>query len=169
VPGAQHPDGRRYLPLIMLRPTLPPAPGAITPGGLRLGVVDRHHVVAEGDVGRIGTARLVFALSTLRLQQPPYHSGLEPEEGWSPERASLAPTLFGLVQAVATWEPGGEHLPYQTLYTEMTLDTGVGVVGLRTTLTAKDLAVAVGAARVAPGDWVELRRSRIDILAFEPG
>jgi hypothetical protein len=167
VPGALHPDGRRYLPLIVLRPTSAPAPGAITPAGLRLGVVDRHHVVAEGDVGRAGVARLVFALSALRLQPPPYRVGLEPEAGWRPGVTSLAPTLCGQVRAVAAWEPGGEHLPYQTLYTEMAIDAGVGVVGLRTTLTAQDMVAAVGAERVAPGDWVELRRSRIDILAFE--
>ncbi|MEI8308150.1 MAG: hypothetical protein WCF99_13905 [Chloroflexales bacterium] len=168
VPGALHPDGRRYLPLIVLRPTIAPTPGTITPTNLRLGVVDRHHLVAEGDVGRVGVARLIFALSTLRLQQPPYYSGLEPEDERSPGRASLTPTLFGQVQAVAAWEPGGEYLPYKTLYTEMAIDTDVGVVGLRTTVTAENMAVAIGTERVLPGDWVELRHSRIDILAFEP-
>jgi hypothetical protein len=168
VPGALHADGRRYLPLIVLRPTLAPAPDAITPAGLRLGVVDRHHLVAEGDAGRSGTARIVFALSALRLQTPPHRSGLEPEEGWLPGRASLMPALFGQVRAVAAWERGGGQLPYETLYTELAIDAGVGVVGLRTSLTAEDMAAAVGAAEVAPGDWVELRRSRIDILAFEP-
>jgi hypothetical protein len=168
VPGKLHPDGRRYLPLIVLRPTRAPAPGAITAAGLRIGVVDRHHLVSEGDVGRSGTARLVFALSGLRLQQPPYRSGLEPEAGWLPGRASLAPALFGQVRAVAAWEQGGEQLPYETLYTELAIDAGIGVVGLRTNITAEDMAAAIGAERVAPDDWVELRRSRIDILAFEP-
>ncbi|MEI7644358.1 MAG: hypothetical protein WCJ55_08765 [Chloroflexales bacterium] len=167
VPGALHPDGRRYLPLIILRPTLAPAPGAITPADLRIGVVDRHHLVAAGHVGRAGVARLVFALSALRLQQPPHRSGLAPEDDWLAGRASLAPALFGQVCAVAAWEQGGGELPYQTLYTEMSIDSGVGVVGLRTSITAEDMATAIGTERVAPGDWVELRRSRIDILAFD--
>ena len=168
VPGRLHPDGRRYLPLIVLRPALTPAPGAITPAGMRVGVVDRHHLVAQGDVGRAGVARLVFALSALRLQPPPHRAGLEPESGWSPGQASLAPTIFGQVVAVAAWEQGGGQLPYETLYAELAIDIGVGVVGLRTSITADDLAASVGTARVASGDWVELRRSRIDILAFEP-
>jgi hypothetical protein len=153
----------------VLRPALAPAPGAITPEGLRLGVVDRHHLVAEDNVGRSGTARLVFALSALRLQQPPYRCGLEPEAGWLPGRASLTPTLFGQVRAVAAWERGSGPLPYETLYAELAIDAGAGVVGLRTSLTADDMAAAIGAEGLAPGDWVELRRSRIDILAFEPG
>jgi hypothetical protein len=73
------------------------------------------------------------------------------------------------VRAVAAWEQGGGQLPYETLYTEMAIDAGVGVVGLRTSITAADMASAIGTARAEPEDWVELRRSRIDILAFEPG
>ncbi|MBX0329876.1 hypothetical protein K2Z83_19615 [Oscillochloris sp. ZM17-4] len=169
VPGRPHPDGRRYLPLIVLRPTAPPGPGAITPEGLLLGVVDRHHRVDASAVGRAGVARLVFALSALRIQAPPQRAGLEPEPGWAQGRASTAPTLLGRVKEVAAWEQGGAQLPYQTLYAELTIDAGVGVVGLRTSLTAEDMAAAIGAARVVAGDWVELRRSRIDVLAFEPG
>ncbi len=168
VPGALHPDGRRYLPLIVLRPTTPPAPDTITPEGLRLGVVDRHHLIAESDVGRTGVARLVFALSALRVQSPLSRIGIEPEDGWTTRQASLTPTLYGQVVTVATWEPGGEHLPYRTLYTEMIIDAGIGMVGLRTTVTAENMTAAIGAERVVPGDWVELQRSRIDILAFTP-
>jgi hypothetical protein len=169
VPGQLHPDGRRYLPLIVLRPTAPPGPGAITPAGLLLGVVDRHHRVDESAVGRAGVARLVFALSALRLQPPPQRAGLIPEDSWRPGHASTAPTLLGQVVQVAAWEQGGAQLPYQSLYTELVIDAGLGVVGLRTSLTAEDMAAAIGAAQIVPGDWVELRRSRIDILAFEPG
>lgn len=168
VPGRLHPDGRRYLPLIVLRPTAPPATGAITPAGLLLGVVDRHHRVDAAAVGRAGVARLVFALSALHLQGPPHRIGLAPEEGWSPGGASTAPALFGRVTAVSAWEEGGAQLPYQTLYAELAVDAGVGVVGMRTSLTADNMAASLGAARIAPGDWVELRRSRIDILSFEP-
>ncbi|NNJ10024.1 hypothetical protein EKD04_006770 [Chloroflexales bacterium ZM16-3] len=171
VPGRLHPDGRRYLPLIVLRLTAPLSPGAVTPDGLLLGVVDRHHQVDEAAVGRAGVARLVFALSSLRLQWPPYRVGLVPEDGWSPGGASTAPALFGQVTAVSAWEEGGAQLPYQTLYTELAIDVGAGVVGMRTSLTAENMVTSVGAARIAPGDWVELLRSRIDILAFdcEPG
>lgn len=168
IPGRLHPDGRRYLPLIVLRPTVPAAPGAATPAGLLLGVVDRHHRVDLDAVGQPGVARLVFALSMLRLQQPPFRAGLAPEESWQPDRAATAPTLLGQVVEVAAWERGGEQLPYQTLYAELAIDAGIGTIGMRTSITAPDLAAAVGGERVAPGDWVELRRSRIDILAFEP-
>jgi hypothetical protein len=168
VPGQLHPDGRRYLPLLVLRPTVAPATATVTPEGLRLGVVDRHHRVDPAAVGRDGLARLVFALSALCLQQPPYRLGLLPEVVGSAETVSLAPTLLGRVAAVAAWEQGSAQLPYQSLYAELAIDTGLGVVGLRTNITAEDLSATLGAERLAPGDWVELRRSRIDILGFEP-
>jgi hypothetical protein len=167
VPGKLHPDGRRYLPLIVLRPSQAPA-GGVTPAGLRLGVVDRHHRVDEAYVGRAGVARLVCALSALRLQGQPHRAGLQPEAGWAAGRPSSAPTIYGRVGEVAAWEEGGGQLPYQTLYAELSIDIGLGTVGLRTSVTADDMAAAIGAARVRPGDWVELRRSRIDILAFSP-
>ncbi|NTV65343.1 MAG: hypothetical protein HGA65_17675 [Oscillochloris sp.] len=167
IPGQLHPDGRRYLPLIVLRPTDPTA-GTITPDGLRLGVVDRHHRVDPASAGRSGLARLVFALSAICLQQAPYRLGLLPEEAREAGAAALAPTLFGRVVALGAWERGDAHLPYQTLYAELVIDTGMGIVGMRTSLTAEDLTAAIGAEQLAPGDWVELRRSRIDILSFEP-
>lgn len=165
VPGALHPDGRRYLPLIVLRPTRAAAQHA---DGLLLGVVDRHHRVAEGDVGRAGSARLVCALSDLRLRAGPSRLGLVPEAGWR-GGVSTRPVVLGRVVEVAAWETGGGPLPYEALYAELTLDIGLGVVGLRTSLTAGDLGSAIGKARLAPGDYVELTRSRIDILGFGAG
>jgi hypothetical protein len=159
LPGRLHPDGRRYLPLIVLRPTAGEGP--------LLGVVDRHHRVREADAGRRGSARLVFALSQLRLQRGTTRRGLEAEAGVRPGQPSLAPQLFGAVLEVAAWEPGGAELPYESLYTELLLDIGLGSVGLRTSLTAADMAAAVGTARLEPGDFVELNRSRVDILGFE--
>lgn len=162
MPGRLHPDGRRYLPLLILRPT-----AAAASHGLLLGVVDRHHRVREADIGRAGRARLVCALSTLRLQGEGPRRGLESEVGLRPGTASTAPLIFGEVLEVAAWEAGGGELPYETLYTELLLDVGIGTLGLRTSLTAADMAATVGTARLEPGDFVELARSRIDILAFE--
>lgn len=168
VPGRLHPDGRRYLPLILLRLPAPPA-GNITPPDLRLGVVDRHHRVDPALAGRAGVARLVFALSKIHVQPPPPQLGLLPEAGWEAERTSTAPLTRAQVRAVAAWELQRGQLPYEALYTELLLDIGLGTVGLRTNVTADDLAATIGAPRLGPGDWVELSRSRIDILAFEPG
>lgn len=165
VPGQQHPDGRRYLPQIVLRPT---GRADELPAGLLLGVVDRHHRVAEGDAGRAGSARLVCALSGLRLQPLPGRLGLRPEPGWR-GGVSTRPLILGRVVEVAAWEAERGRLPYETLYTELSLDIGLGVIGLRTSLTADSLSGALGKARVEPGDYVELARSRIDILGFAPG
>lgn len=165
VPGQPHPDGRRYLPTILLRPT---GRAEAMPAGLVLGVVDRHHRVAEGEAGRAGSARLVCALSDLRLQAGPPRRGLLPEPGWR-GGVSTRPVVLGRVVDVAAWETARGELPYETLYTELSLDVGLGVVGLRTSLTAQDLAAALGKPRLEPGDHVELARSRIDILGFTPG
>lgn len=168
VPGRPHPDGRRYLPTALLRPTA----GA----GPLLGVVDRHHRVRAADVGRRGRARIVFALSQLRLQRGGQRRGLEPEAGLRAGQPSLAPLLFGEVLEVAAWEPGSGELPFESLYTELLLDIGLGRVGLRTNLAAADLAAAIapragpkanGTAQLARGDFVALTRSRIDILGFD--
>ena len=162
VPGKLHSDGRRYLPQILLRPT---GSADHFPAGLLLSVVDRHHRVDQGAVGCHGRARLVCALSALRLQPSPPRQGLVPEEGWH-GGASVNPRILGRVVEVAAWEATGAELPYEALYTELTLDIGLGTVGLRTSLTAEDLAGAIGKARLEPGDYVELARSRIDILGF---
>ena len=162
VAGRLHADGRRYLPLIVLRPT-----GDGAPEALRLGVVDRHHRVREQDLGYAGSARLVWALSALRLQTAPRRKGLDAEPTLRAGEPSTAPRAYAEVLEVAAWEVAREELPYERLYAELLLDIGFGVVGLRTSLTAPDLVAAVGAARVGPGDFVELTRSRIDILGFE--
>lgn len=164
LPGQLHPDGRRYLPTIVLEldNTL-----SLAPTGFLLGVVDRHHRVSAAFNQR-GRARLICALSTLRLQQPPFRQGLLPEPSWRADQLSRAPLVLGRVAAVAAWEVERGNLPYESLYAELLLELGGGTLGLRTSLTAPDLAAAIGAATVQPGDYVELERSRIDILSFTP-
>ncbi|MEO7913537.1 MAG: hypothetical protein ABIV47_28125 [Roseiflexaceae bacterium] len=171
VPGQQHPDGRRYLPLIVLR-LADARPVDSHPAVAALGVVDRHHVVDLGLEGRTGVARLVFLLSGVRLQASQPHSsgfrqGLVAEEGLAAGRVSTAPIAYGRVVAVPAWEAERQHLPYESLYTELLLDIGAGVIGVRTSLTAASLAETIGKPQIEPGDWLEVRRSRIDILAFE--
>jgi hypothetical protein len=166
VPGRQHPDGRRYLPLIVLRPTA--ARQVDThPAVSALGVVDRHHVVDLALEGRPGVARLVFLLSGVYLQAGQQRQGLVAEEGLVLGRASTAPIAYGRVVAVPAWEAQREHLPYESLYTELLLDIGAGIIGVRTSVTAASLAETIGKTQIEPGDWLEVRRSRIDILAFE--
>jgi hypothetical protein len=166
VPGRQHPDGRRYLPLIVLR--LPDArPVDDQPAVAALGVVDRHHVVDLALAGRAGVARLVFLLSSVRLEVDRPRQGLVAEGNLAAGRASMAPIAYGRVVAVPAWEAEREHLPYESLYTELLLDIGAGIIGVRTSVTAASLAETIGKPQIEPGDWLEVRRSRIDILAFE--
>jgi hypothetical protein len=166
VPGRQHPDGRRYLPLIVLR-LADARPVDDRPAVAELGVVDRHHVVGLALEGRAGVARLVLLLSSVRLQAGQPLQGLAPEAGLATGRASTAPIAYGRVVAVPSWEAEREHLPYESLYTELLLDIGAGIIGVRTSLTAASLAETIGKPQIEPGDWLEVRRSRIDILAFE--
>jgi hypothetical protein len=166
VPGRQHPDGRRYLPLIVLRPA-DTRPVEDRPAVAALSVVDRHHVVDLGLEGRAGVARLVFLLSGVYLQVGLPRQGLVAEDGLAEGRASTAPIAYGRVVAVPAWEAQREHLPYESLYTELLLDIGVGIIGVRTSVTAASLAETIGKPQIEPGDWLEVRRSRIDILAFE--
>lgn len=163
VPGRLHPDGQRYLPQILLRPT---AGVELLPPGLLLSVVDRHHRVEQGDVGRSGSARIICTLSAVRLQAPPFRRGLVPEAGWR-DGPSASPEVLGRVIEVAVWEATRGELPYVSLYTELSLDIGIGLVGLRTSLTASDPAAAIGKAPIEPGDYLALARSRIDILGFQ--
>ncbi|MDZ4721799.1 MAG: hypothetical protein SH847_25340 [Roseiflexaceae bacterium] len=159
VPGELHPDGRRYLPLIVL--ALPPTIlGTIT----QIGVVDRHHVVDLQAEGQSGSAKLVFLLSTIRLLGE-QRSGLF-DRSVPPGRPSTRPTAYGQVIAVPTWEADREHLPYETLYTELLIDIGGGIIGVRTSTTAANLAEQIGHSRIEPGDWIEIERSRVDILGF---
>jgi hypothetical protein len=166
VPGKPHADGRRYLPLIVLR--LPaPSPGRSPESATAIGVVDRHHVVDLTLAGRAGVARLVFLLSSVRLQ-PSGRQGIAAEAGLAEGRASTTPIAYGRVVAVPTWEAEQEHLPYESLYTELLLDVGVGIIGVRTSATAASLAETIGKPRIEPGDWLTVSRSRIDILGFTP-
>lgn len=166
VAGKLHPDGRRYLPLIVLRLPDPPETGEAPPA-TTIGVVDRHHVVDSALEGRTGVAQLVFLLSSVRLQEQPGRRGLAREDGLAPGRASTVPTAYGQVLAVPSWEAERTHLPYEALYAELLLDVGAGVVGVRTSVTAASLAESIGKPQLAPGDWLEVRRSRIDILGFK--
>jgi hypothetical protein len=164
VPGRLHADGRRYLPLILLKLAESPPAGVLSLP--LLGVVDRHHQVDPALEGRVGVARLVFLLSNLRLLETP-RQGLEDEGGAAAARPSTAPAAYGQVLAVPTWETEQQQLPYESLYTELLLDIGLGVVGVRTNATAASLTEHLGKPRVEAGDWVKVWRSRIDILAFE--
>ena len=158
VPGRLHPDGHRYLPLLIFDV------GAAAP----VGVVDRHHLVPPEQAGLTGIARLVFLLSNVTLQPDgEQRRGLVPEPGLG-ERASTAPEAYGQVLAVPAWEAQRGTLAYESLYTEFLLDIGLGVVGVRTAVTADSLAEAFGKQRIETGDWVRVGRSRIDILGFVP-
>ena len=158
VPGRLHPDGRRYLPLLIFDI------GAAAP----LGVVDRHHLVPPDLAGRTGFAQLVFLLSNVSLQSEGEQCrGLVPEPDLG-ERASTAPESYGQVLAVPAWEEQRGTLAYESLFTEFLLDIGLGVVGVRTAVTADSLAEAFGKERIETGDWVRVGRSRIDILGFVP-
>lgn len=151
-------DGRRVLPVVVLQPLAPALPA--------VGVVDRHHVVDPSLQGREGSARLVYLLSTFRVQTPPFRQGLVPEPSARDAGFSSTPEAFGRVLDVLSWEVENEHLPYEALYVELLLDLGAGVVGLRTSATAVNLAQTLGKPRIEPGDWLHVERSRIDILAF---
>ena len=158
IPGRLHADGRRYLPLLILA----------LPDGARIGVVDRHHLVAPDLVGSAGVARLVFLLSNVALQPDGVdRRGIVPEV-IADGRVSTAPDVYGHVVAVPTWEVQRGDLPHEKVYMELLLDVGAGVVGLRTTITADDLVARLGTERFRPGDHVYVSRSRIDILGFDP-
>ncbi len=158
VQGALHPDGRRYLPQLIFRLN----------SGILIGVVDRHHYVDPELVGLAGVGQFVYLLSNIRLQTQGQH-----EQGIRPESVtagyiSTAPEAYGRVVAVPSWEHRSGELPYESLYTELLLDVGDGIVGVRTSMTADDMTAKVGAPSVAAGDWLAVSRSRIDILGFEP-
>lgn len=155
IPGQPHADGRRYLPLLLL--TLQ--------NGVELMVVDRHHYVDPALAGRSGIARLVFLLSTIHLQP-----GQERRQGVSTGgQAGMmsVPEAFGQVIAVPSWEAQSGKLPYESLYTELLVDVGGGTVGVRTSVTADDLAATIGKPQLEVGDWIHVERSRVDILGFE--
>ncbi|MBA3470090.1 MAG: hypothetical protein H0T53_10635 [Herpetosiphonaceae bacterium] len=154
-PGRLHPDGSRYLPLIVLRLT----------GGTHLGVVDRHHRVDPARAGTAGIVRLIFQLSRIKLQPPGQRRcgmAVPPHEQLG---ISVMPAACGQIVSVLTWEQH-RKLDYASLYTELLIDIGDGTVGLRTTVTGADLTAVIGAEQLQAGDWIELTNSRIDILEF---
>jgi hypothetical protein len=156
IPGRPHPDGRRYLPLLLFDVGMP----------VLLGVVDRHHRVDPASTGERGSARLVFLLSDVALQAPgEQRQGIAPEQTHR-ERASMAPEAWGRVVAVPTWEEQRGKLAFESLYTELLLDIGLGIVGVRTATTAESLKAKLGKERIEAGDWLRVGRSRIDILEF---
>lgn len=154
VAGQPHADGRRYLPLLLLK----------LQSGLQLGVIDRHHYVDTKLAGQSGVARLVFLLSNIQIQPPD-----ERRQGIVVAGGGLmtVPEAYGQVVAVPSWEAQSGNLPYDSLYTELLLDVGDGVVGVRTSITAADLATAIGKPQFEVGDWIHVSRSRVDILGFE--
>ncbi|GAC1552450.1 MAG: hypothetical protein NVS2B7_28420 [Herpetosiphon sp.] len=157
IPGKIHPDGRRYLPLLIW--TLA--------NGLKIGTIDRHHLIDQHLVGRAGSLGIIFLLSTLALQPTGNHRlGLDPDA--APDRPSTAPTAYGKVSAVLSWELQQETLAFETVYAELLLDIGIGIVGVRTATAAPSLASAIGKTTLAAGDWITVGRSRIDVLAWTP-
>lgn len=157
-PGEIHNDGRRYLPTIGL------SLAAGTPQAYHLPVVDRHHQVNEAHVGLRGNALLVLLLCQFRLQTGMSRQGLQATADGIPG----APRVYGQVTHVATWEIPETPLPYQSLYCEFVIDVGIGKVGVRTHATAPQLRQRLGTDQLIEGDWVEIWRPRIDILAFHP-
>lgn len=158
IAGRLHPDGRRYLPLLVFA----------LPDGARIGVVDRHHLVAPDLAGRNGAARLIFLLSDVALQPPGLRRQAIVPEATKAGRVSTAPEIYGRVVAVPTWDLRRGDLPYDVVYMEVLLDVGVGVVGVRTSVTSDDITAKIGTDRLTTGDWVHVARSRIDILGFDP-
>lgn len=159
VQGQLHRDGRRYLPQLIFK----------LANSMRLGVVDRHHYVDPQLEGRHGIARLVLLLGDIRLQ--PAGEQRQGIVALADERSAIitAPAAYGQVVAVPAWEMKRGQLPYEQLYAELLLDIGAGVVGVRTSITADDLAQKIGAAQIQVGDWLHVVRApRIDVLAFEP-
>lgn len=157
-PGELHPDGRRYLPTIGL------SLAAGTSHAYNLPVVDRHHQVDAQHVGHMGSALLVLLLCQFRVQTGATRQGLHATADGIPG----APRVYGRVTHVATWEVPETPLPYQSLYCEYVLDIGMGRVGVRTHATAPQLRQRLGTDQLCVGDWVEVWRPRIDILAFIP-
>lgn len=156
IPGRPHPDGRRYLPLLIFDIGAPAL----------LGVVDRHHRVDSTRTGARGSVRLVFLLSDVMLQAlGEQRQAIVPEPGLG-TRASTAPEAWGRVVGVPTWEEQRGQLQFESLYTELLLDIGLGVVGVRTATTADSLQAKLGKERIEAGDWLRVGRSRIDILEF---
>ncbi|MFN3373621.1 MAG: hypothetical protein ACK44M_08665 [Chloroflexus sp.] len=166
IPGALHPDGRRYLPQVIMTPL---DAGPDTAPDTKLWLVDRHHRVDPELAGQVIIARLLCALSTVQLQNPPFRAGFTSLTPITPATPLSEPIVYGRVAAILAWEVEREHLPFETLYTELVIALAdEATIGLRTTLSAPRIADLIGRDHLALGDWIEVRRSRIDILALEP-
>lgn len=157
-PGVRTADGRLVLPTIVF--DLPAGAGI-----RQIGVVDRHHLVERPAPDTKGIARLVFLLGQFRVQAGTHRHGFDDAD--SPHY-STAPAAFGQVTQVLSWDVQRGNLPYESLYTELVLDIGVGTIGVRTHATAPSLVAQIGRDPVSTGDWLALSPSRIDILAFVP-
>lgn len=165
IPGALHEDGRRYLPQIVVTPL---DAGADTAVGTRLWLVDRHHRVDPTLVGHIINVRLLCALSSIRMQVPPLRAGFIPSPTETATAPLSEPVIYGQVADVLTWEMQREYLPFETLYAESVIRLSErATIGLRTTLSAPQIADLIGCAHLLTGHWIEIQRSRIDILALE--
>lgn len=161
--GELHTDGRRYLPTHWLGSVAVAATRADWTGpAYRLPVVDRHHRVAEHPSGVPVCAQLVLLLSQFRVQEGATRMGFEAHVGG----IAGAPLVHGRVTQVAVWEVPVTPLPYESLYCEYVIEVGAGTVGVRTHATAVDLAAALGTRRLEVGEWVTVRRPRIDILGM---
>ncbi|MEF3273713.1 MAG: hypothetical protein K6356_04825 [Chloroflexus sp.] len=165
IPGELHADGRRYLPQIVIMPL---AAGPDTEPATRLWLVDRHHRADPALVGHYVVARLLCALSVVQLQTPPFRAGFVPPPTCSLNVPLSEPVVYGRVVEVIAWEVQRGHLPFETLYTELVINLGEeATLGLRTTLSAPRIADLIGCERLLPGHWIEVHRSRIDLLALE--
>jgi len=160
IPGETYRDGRQYLPTLMLTPRID---AQVVNPLQTLAVVDRHHVVDTRMVGSTGMAQLVLLLSPFMIQRAPYLHGFA--DVGSPAQV---PRVYGQVTHVATWEMPQTPLPYQSLYCEFVIDVGGGTVGVRTHVSAPQLADKIGVSSIHAGDWVVIPRPRIDILGFTP-
>jgi hypothetical protein len=149
VPGKPHPDGRRYLPLLHLHfINADPLSGA----DLMLGVVDRHHRVDLALTGREGWAALVLLLGKVTAQVNTTWRGVVAEADHA--NVSTLPTVYGRVAQVFSVQLERPE-PY-TLLVELLLDIGIGMVGMRSLLATEPQV----------GDWLQVERPRIDILAL---
>jgi hypothetical protein len=153
IPGELHPDGRRYLPRLLLQ--LHDVGPHGTPA-TQLLIVDRHHVsIATDWRGRPVHVALLCALSSIRRQTPPYRDGwLAP----SADRAFGDLPIAGQITAVPIWEAPPADAAFPTVYCELLLRIGSSLIGVKTGLPADDQPP------LQPGDWIELLRSRIDLL-----
>jgi hypothetical protein len=147
IPGALHPDGRRYLPQLVLR--LPDA------GDTRLLIVDRHHVsIGEDWHGRPVVVALLCALSRITRQPADWRAGWQAADGRP--RADLP--IGGLVAAPLLWEAAPAAAGFASIYTEFVLQVSNATIGVKTSLNAD------GQPALQIGEPVLLSRSRIDLL-----